>query len=57
MLLHPANRCMQDAHTYFLAEHVLACKHVFTYKFIKIALPGKIIYVYLHLWDQNIASI
>ena len=37
-LLHPANRCMQDTHTYFLAQYVLVCKHVFTYKFIIIVM-------------------
>ena len=49
MLLHPVNRCMQDAHSCFQAKHDLVCKHAFAYKFIMITFPGGIIYEYLHL--------
>ena len=39
MLLQPKNRCMQDACSCSYEQHVLVCKHVYTYKFIMITFP------------------
>ena len=42
MLLQPKNRCMQDAQSCSYEQHVVVCKHVYTYKFIMITFPEKL---------------
>ena len=45
MLLQPKNSCMQDAHSCSFEQHVLVCKHVYTYKFILITSPENNLWV------------
>ena len=42
ILLKPKNRCMQDIHSGSYEQHILLCKHVYTYKLIMITFPEKI---------------
>ena len=56
-LLDTTNRCMQDAHTYFLSLACFSGKTCLHLQIYYDCFTMKVTYDYLHLCDLNIASI